>query len=57
MQCMLALAHPSCTGPNTQGHLILLVQSTPGWFVKAVMPDLAEFVDKKSVRGEGGNRS
>lgn len=27
----------------------VLVQNTPGWFVKSLMPDLAELVDKKSV--------
>ncbi|KAK5659472.1 hypothetical protein OQA88_673 [Cercophora sp. LCS_1] len=26
----------------------VLIQNTPGWFVKALMPDLAELVDKKS---------
>lgn len=28
----------------------VLIQNTPGWFVKMLMPDLAELVDKKSVR-------
>ena len=27
----------------------VLVQNTPGWFVKALMPDLAALVDKKTV--------
>lgn len=30
--------------------IAVLIQKTPGWFVKALMPDLAELVDKKSVR-------